>query len=160
MLLNLTGNTAIPCAIHCQTEQVTRRSRRITFSRKSFGNFGETWKGRKKRTMIKFLFTWYATRKQQIQSLKMILNYKRLLITWLLFQFLLVTAKRLHLKSKLKQKMKVASKHKELDGVGLESPFNYLEVTTECGKYEFNLSTNVNSPNDLKNHKVKLPWRL
>ncbi|KAL1231554.1 Folate-biopterin transporter [Trichinella spiralis] len=141
MLLNLTGNTAIPCAIHCQTEQVTRRSRRITFSRKSFGNFGETWKGRKKRTMIKFLFTWYATRKQQIQ-------------------FLLVTAKRLHLKSKLKQKMKVASKHKELDGVGLESPFNYLEVTTECGKYEFNLSTNVNSPNDLKNHKVKLPWRL
>ncbi|KRX63229.1 Tissue-type plasminogen activator [Trichinella sp. T9] len=56
------------------------------------------------------------------------------------------------------QKMKVASKHKDLDGVALESPFNYLEVTTECGKYKFNLSTNVNSPNDLKNHKVKLPW--
>ncbi|KRY50806.1 Transmembrane protease serine 5 [Trichinella britovi] len=92
------------------------------------------------------------------KSLKMILNYKHLLITLLLFQFLLVTAKRLHLRSKLKQKMKVASKHKDLDGVALESPFNYLEVTTECGKYKFNLSTNVNSPNDLKNYKVKLPW--
>ncbi|KRY71829.1 Tissue-type plasminogen activator [Trichinella pseudospiralis] len=96
---------------------------RITFSRKSFRNFGETWKRRKKKTMI-----------------------------------LLVNAKRLHLRSKLKQKIKVASKHKELEGVGLESPFNYLEVTTECGKYPFELSKGTPSPKDLKNHKVKLPW--
>ncbi|KAL1228945.1 Tissue-type plasminogen activator [Trichinella pseudospiralis] len=88
----------------------------------------------------------------------MIPNYKRLLITWLLFQILLVNAKRLHLRSKLKQKIKVASKHKELEGVGLESPFNYLEVTTECGKYPFELSKGTPSPKDLKNHKVKLPW--
>ncbi|KRZ67526.1 Tissue-type plasminogen activator [Trichinella papuae] len=92
------------------------------------------------------------------KSQTMIPNFKRLLITWLLFQSLLVTAKRLHLRSKLKQKMKVASKHKELEGVGLESPFNYLEVTTECGKYPFDLSNDALSPKDLKTYKVKLPW--
>ncbi|KRX63230.1 Tissue-type plasminogen activator [Trichinella sp. T9] len=112
---------------------------RITFSRKSFRNFSETWKGRKKRTMI------VTENDPELQAFADYIASFSIFIS--------------HRKeAPFEQKMKVASKHKDLDGVALESPFNYLEVTTECGKYKFNLSTNVNSPNDLKNHKVKLPW--